>query len=63
MTSGSFDPDSSSINGSGFRPFDMVIPFSFRKGEITGETDVEQEYRCAADSDTSLVLKVLIYKC
>ncbi|XP_037604615.1 filamin-B [Sebastes umbrosus] len=27
----------SSINGSGFRPFDMVIPFSFRKGEITGE--------------------------
>ncbi|XP_056293610.1 filamin-B isoform X2 [Pseudoliparis swirei] len=23
--------------GSGFRPFDMVIPFSFRKGEITGE--------------------------
>ncbi|XP_061582652.1 filamin-B-like isoform X1 [Cololabis saira] len=27
----------SSVNGSGFRPFDMVIPFSFRKGEITGE--------------------------
>ncbi|XP_029947767.1 filamin B a isoform X1 [Salarias fasciatus] len=26
-----------SVNGSGFRPFDMVIPFSFRKGEITGE--------------------------
>uniref|UniRef100_A0A667XTF4 Filamin B n=1 Tax=Myripristis murdjan TaxID=586833 RepID=A0A667XTF4_9TELE len=25
------------VNGSGFRPFDMVIPFSFRKGEITGE--------------------------
>ncbi|KAF7664185.1 hypothetical protein LDENG_00185990 [Lucifuga dentata] len=29
--------NTSSINGSGFRPFDMVIPFSFRKGEITGE--------------------------
>ncbi|KAF7207732.1 filamin-B isoform X1 [Nothobranchius furzeri] len=28
---------SSSVNGSGFRPFDMVIPFSFRKGEVTGE--------------------------
>ncbi|XP_069025647.1 filamin-B isoform X3 [Embiotoca jacksoni] len=26
-----------SVNGSGFRPFDMVIPFSFRKGEVTGE--------------------------
>ncbi|XP_010777560.1 filamin-B-like [Notothenia coriiceps] len=39
VTSDSFDPNSSSssINGSGFRPFDMVIPFSFRKGEITGE--------------------------
>ncbi|XP_059185463.1 LOW QUALITY PROTEIN: filamin-B [Centropristis striata] len=31
------DRDSSSVNGSGFRPFDMVIPFSFKKGEITGE--------------------------
>ncbi|XP_035485929.2 filamin-B isoform X1 [Scophthalmus maximus] len=31
------EPISSSVNGSGFRPFDMVIPFSFRKGEITGE--------------------------
>ncbi|KAJ4940293.1 hypothetical protein JOQ06_026602 [Pogonophryne albipinna] len=37
VTSDSFDPNSSSINGSGFRPFDMVIPFSFTKGEITGE--------------------------
>ncbi|KAK1901828.1 hypothetical protein KUDE01_004793, partial [Dissostichus eleginoides] len=37
VTSDSFDPNSGSINGSGFRPFDMVIPFSFRKGEITGE--------------------------
>lgn len=27
----------SSVNGSGFRPFDVVIPFSFRKGQITGE--------------------------
>uniref|UniRef100_A0A669BE27 Filamin B n=1 Tax=Oreochromis niloticus TaxID=8128 RepID=A0A669BE27_ORENI len=30
-------PDGASVNGSGFRPFDMVIPFAFRKGEITGE--------------------------
>ncbi|XP_076028123.1 filamin B a isoform X2 [Genypterus blacodes] len=29
--------DGGGVNGSGFRPFDMVIPFSFRKGEITGE--------------------------
>ncbi|XP_022597850.1 filamin-B-like [Seriola dumerili] len=37
VTSDSYEPISSSVNGSGFRPFDMVIPFSFRKGEITGE--------------------------
>lgn len=37
VTSENYKPVSSSINGSGFRPFDMVIPFSFRKGEITGE--------------------------
>ncbi|XP_030585128.1 filamin B a isoform X2 [Archocentrus centrarchus] len=37
VTSESYEPDGSSVNGSGFRPFDMVIPFSFRKGEITGE--------------------------
>ncbi|XP_078803935.1 filamin-B isoform X4 [Oryzias latipes] len=36
-TSDSFQLDSSSINGSGFKPFDMVIPFSFSKGEVTGE--------------------------
>uniref|UniRef100_A0A3P8P935 Calponin-homology (CH) domain-containing protein n=1 Tax=Astatotilapia calliptera TaxID=8154 RepID=A0A3P8P935_ASTCA len=29
--------DGTSVNGSGFRPFDMVIPFALRKGEITGE--------------------------
>lgn len=38
VTSDKYDPMRSSVNGSGFRPFDMVIPFSFRKGEITGET-------------------------
>ncbi|XP_058488127.1 filamin-B isoform X1 [Solea solea] len=32
-----YEPISSSVNGSGFKPFDMVIPFSFRKGQITGE--------------------------
>uniref|UniRef100_A0A8D0DE28 Filamin B n=1 Tax=Sander lucioperca TaxID=283035 RepID=A0A8D0DE28_SANLU len=37
VTSDGYEPMSSSVNGSGFRPFDMVIPFSFRKGEITGE--------------------------
>nr|XP_020466872.1 filamin-B isoform X2 [Monopterus albus] len=36
VTSENYKPVSS-INGSGFRPFDMVIPFSVRKGEITGE--------------------------
>lgn len=38
VTSDNYAPVSSSVNGSGFRPFDMVIPFSFRKGEITGES-------------------------
>uniref|UniRef100_A0A3Q4HHD8 Filamin B n=1 Tax=Neolamprologus brichardi TaxID=32507 RepID=A0A3Q4HHD8_NEOBR len=37
VTSESYQPDGTSVNGSGFRPFDMVIPFAFRKGEITGE--------------------------
>ncbi|KAM7421946.1 hypothetical protein PAMA_010159 [Pampus argenteus] len=37
VTSEDYEPIGSSVNGSGFRPFDMVIPFSFRKGEITGE--------------------------
>ncbi|KAI3369718.1 hypothetical protein L3Q82_024560 [Scortum barcoo] len=37
VTSDNYQPIGSSVNGSGFRPFDMVIPFSFRKGEITGE--------------------------
>ncbi|XP_024125017.1 filamin-B isoform X2 [Oryzias melastigma] len=37
VTSDSFQLDSSTINGSGFKPFDMVIPFSFSKGEMTGE--------------------------
>lgn len=37
VTSDKYEPNRSSVNGSGFRPFDMVIPFSFRKGEITGE--------------------------
>ncbi|KAK2861659.1 hypothetical protein Q5P01_001192 [Channa striata] len=37
VTSDGYKPVGSSVNGSGFRQFDMVIPFSFRKGEITGE--------------------------
>uniref|UniRef100_A0AAR2L0B3 Calponin-homology (CH) domain-containing protein n=1 Tax=Pygocentrus nattereri TaxID=42514 RepID=A0AAR2L0B3_PYGNA len=36
VTDGAYIPVNS-MNGSSFRPFDMVIPFAFRKGEITGE--------------------------
>ncbi|XP_042180880.1 filamin-B isoform X1 [Oncorhynchus tshawytscha] len=36
VTDGSYNP-ANRMNGTGFRPFDMVIPFAFRKGEITGE--------------------------
>ncbi|XP_064160248.1 filamin-B isoform X2 [Anguilla rostrata] len=36
VTDGSYIPVNS-MNGTGFRPFDMVIPFALRKGEITGE--------------------------
>uniref|UniRef100_A0A8C7H349 Filamin B n=1 Tax=Oncorhynchus kisutch TaxID=8019 RepID=A0A8C7H349_ONCKI len=36
VTDGSYNP-ANRMNGAGFRPFDMVIPFAFRKGEITGE--------------------------
>lgn len=37
VTSENYKSVGGSVNGSGFRPFDMVIPFSFRKGEITGK--------------------------
>uniref|UniRef100_A0A672LH02 Filamin B n=1 Tax=Sinocyclocheilus grahami TaxID=75366 RepID=A0A672LH02_SINGR len=36
VTDGAYVP-ANSVNGTGYRPFDMVIPFTFRKGEITGE--------------------------
>uniref|UniRef100_A0A8C1VHQ0 Filamin B n=1 Tax=Cyprinus carpio TaxID=7962 RepID=A0A8C1VHQ0_CYPCA len=36
VTDGTYVP-ANSVNGTGYRPFDMVIPFTFRKGEITGE--------------------------
>uniref|UniRef100_A0A671RIR5 Filamin-B-like n=1 Tax=Sinocyclocheilus anshuiensis TaxID=1608454 RepID=A0A671RIR5_9TELE len=36
VTDGAYIP-ANSVNGTGYRPFDMVIPFTFRKGEITGE--------------------------
>ncbi|XP_058844915.1 filamin-B isoform X2 [Acipenser ruthenus] len=36
VTDGSYSPVSG-MNGTGFRPFDMVIPFAFKKGEVTGE--------------------------
>lgn len=37
VTSDSYEPAGGSVNGSGFRLFDVVIPFSFRTGEVTGE--------------------------
>ncbi|XP_057217396.1 filamin-B isoform X2 [Triplophysa rosa] len=36
VTDGAYVPVNS-VNGTGYRPFDMVIPFTFRKGEFTGE--------------------------
>uniref|UniRef100_A0A673NFR8 Calponin-homology (CH) domain-containing protein n=1 Tax=Sinocyclocheilus rhinocerous TaxID=307959 RepID=A0A673NFR8_9TELE len=36
VTDGAYVP-ANSVNGTGYKPFDMVIPFTFRKGEITGE--------------------------
>ncbi|KAK1799532.1 hypothetical protein P4O66_000414 [Electrophorus voltai] len=36
VTDGVYIPINS-MNGAGFRPFNMVIPFTFGKGEITGE--------------------------
>ncbi|XP_062400673.1 filamin-B [Sardina pilchardus] len=36
VTDGSYIPVNS-MNGTGFRPFDMVIPFTLKKGEVTGE--------------------------
>ena len=41
VTSDNYKTVNSSVNGSGFRPFDMVIPFSFRKGEITGKAQID----------------------
>ncbi|XP_054641647.1 filamin-B [Dunckerocampus dactyliophorus] len=37
VTSDNYEVVSDSVNGSGFRPFDLVIPFSFNRGQITGE--------------------------
>ncbi|CAB1315690.1 unnamed protein product, partial [Coregonus sp. 'balchen'] len=42
VTDGSYHP-ANRMNGTGFRPFDMVIPFAFRKGEITGGLDLAIE--------------------
>ncbi|XP_026077533.1 filamin-B-like isoform X2 [Carassius auratus] len=39
VTEGGYNP-ANSVNGTGYRPFDMVIPFTFRKGEITGEVQM-----------------------
>ncbi|XP_051528401.1 filamin-B [Myxocyprinus asiaticus] len=36
VTDGAYIPVNS-VNGTGYRPFDMVIPFTLSKGEITGE--------------------------
>ncbi|XP_039626735.1 filamin-B isoform X2 [Polypterus senegalus] len=39
VTDGSYVPVSD-MNGIGFRPFEMVIPFPFKKGEITGKVQM-----------------------
>uniref|UniRef100_A0A3Q3B3P4 Filamin B n=1 Tax=Kryptolebias marmoratus TaxID=37003 RepID=A0A3Q3B3P4_KRYMA len=40
VTSENYKSVGSSVNGSGFRPFDMVIPFSFRKGEGPSKAEI-----------------------
>ncbi|KAH0630144.1 hypothetical protein JD844_012814, partial [Phrynosoma platyrhinos] len=37
------------MNGVGFKPFDMVIPFAVRKGEITGEVHMPSWKTATAD--------------
>ncbi|XP_061474310.1 filamin-B isoform X4 [Rhineura floridana] len=37
------------MNGVGFKPFDMVIPFAVRKGEITGEVHMPSGKTAAPD--------------
>lgn len=44
VTDGAYIPVSS-MNGAGFRPFDMVIPFTLSKGEITGEEPTQSQPR------------------
>ncbi|XP_066474120.1 filamin-B isoform X1 [Tiliqua scincoides] len=48
VTEEAYVPDSD-MNGIGFKPFDMVIPFSVRKGEITGEVHMPSGKTAAAD--------------
>lgn len=60
VTSDNYAPVSSSVNGSGFRPFDMVIPFSFRKGEITGESRTEEATTFGAACHTNVIPTVSV---
>lgn len=54
VTDGAYVPVSS-MNGAGFRPFDMVIPFTLSKGEITGENPVQ--FRPSKSIGTRTVFK------
>ncbi|KAF7249642.1 Filamin-B [Varanus komodoensis] len=48
VTEEAYVPDGD-MNGVGFKPFDMVIPFAVRKGEITGEVHMPSGKTAAAD--------------
>ncbi|CAH2313059.1 filamin-B isoform X3 [Pelobates cultripes] len=42
-------PTIGSVNGMGFKPFDLVIPFAIRTGEITGEVHMPSGKTAPAD--------------
>nr|XP_028574974.1 filamin-B isoform X4 [Podarcis muralis] len=48
VTEEAYVPDGD-MNGLGFKPFDMVIPFAVRKGEITGEVHMPSGKTAPAD--------------
>ncbi|XP_053149776.1 filamin-B isoform X3 [Hemicordylus capensis] len=48
VTEEAYVPDGD-MNGVGFKPFDMVIPFAVRKGEITGEVHMPSGKTAAPD--------------
>nr|XP_033781692.1 filamin-B isoform X2 [Geotrypetes seraphini] len=48
VTESAYSPVSA-VNGMGYRPFDLVIPFSVRTGEITGEVHMPSGRTAPAD--------------